>query len=367
MVSATDSRSGRSFVGQAVTPEEANRRLIAPLADLHCAPTATAAAHLLREGIEPHRVVITGNTVVEATLESLPAEAEVRWIVAEHAVVPGRYVLATIHRPENTDDAARLAQILDQLAAMDLPVLLPLHPRTRAAVDAFGLRTSITRLRRIEPLDHAAFLALAQHCRLLVSDSGGIQEECTVLKRPLVVVRNSTERPEAVQAGFARLAQPGHELARVLRELLDDEAGAERLARLPSPYGTGQASADIVTAVRSRYLHAGPAAPRTSRPRTSRSRTSRSRTNRFRADHRRVEPSCEAVDAGRSQDLVVGAGTDRRSLRAVGYLVRKLRVRLGRGPPSRCRCRRPGDPVTSECEGRPPVASMSQLAVGQHG
>ncbi|MER6609423.1 UDP-N-acetylglucosamine 2-epimerase (non-hydrolyzing) [Streptomyces sp. NPDC000927] len=242
-------------------PEEANRRLIAPLADLHCAPTATAAAHLLREGIDPHRVVITGNTVVEATLESLPSEAEVRRIVAEHAVVPGGYVLATIHRPENTDDAARLAQILDQLAAMDLPVLLPLHPRTRAAVDAFGLRTSITRLRRIEPLGHAAFLALAQHCRLLVSDSGGIQEECTVLKRPLVVVRNSTERPEAVQAGFARLAQPGHELARVLRELLDDEAGAERLARLPSPYGTGQASADIVTAVRSRYLHAGPAAP----------------------------------------------------------------------------------------------------------
>lgn len=246
----------RSF--DAAMPEEANRRLIAPLADLHCAPTATAAAHLLREGIEPHRVVITGNTVVEATLETLPSAAEVRRIVAEHAVVPGGYVLATIHRPENTDDAARLAQILDQLAAMNLPVLLPLHPRTRAAVDASGLRASLAPLRLIEPLDHATFLALAQHCRLLVSDSGGIQEECTVLKRPLVVVRNSTERPEAVQAGFARLAQPGLELARALRELIEDEAGTERLARLPSPYGTGQASADIVTAVRSRYLYTAP-------------------------------------------------------------------------------------------------------------
>ena len=241
-------------------PEEANRRLIAPLADLHCAPTATAAAHLLREGIEPHRVVITGNTVVEATLESLPSEAEIRRIMAEHAVVPGSYVLATIHRPENTDDAARLAQILDQLSAVELPVLLPLHPRTRAAVDAFGLRGSLARLRQIDPLDHATFLALARHCRLLVSDSGGIQEECTVLKRPLVVVRNSTERPEAVQAGFAHLARPGHELARTIRGLLDDETSTERLARLPSPYGTGQASNDIVTALRTRYLDTGPAA-----------------------------------------------------------------------------------------------------------
>ncbi|WP_316519678.1 non-hydrolyzing UDP-N-acetylglucosamine 2-epimerase [Kitasatospora brasiliensis] len=239
-------------------PEEANRRLIAPLADLHCAPTAIAAAHLLREGIEPDRVVITGNTVVEATLETLPSEAEAHRVMAGHAVTPGGYVLATIHRPENTDDAARLAQILDQLAALDLPVLLPLHPRTRAAVEAFGLRGPATRLRRIEPLDHAGFLALARHCRLLVSDSGGVQEECTVLKRPLVVVRNSTERPEAVQAGFARLARPGHELGRALRELLADETVTERLGRLPSPYGTGQASTEIVAALRRRYLAAEP-------------------------------------------------------------------------------------------------------------
>lgn len=241
-------------------PEEANRRLIAPLADLHCAPTATAAAHLLREGVEPGRVVVTGNTVVEATLETLPDDATARRIVAEHGVTPGGYVLATIHRPENTDDAARLAQILDQLAAPDLPVLLPLHPRTRAAVDSFGLRGPVARLRRIEPLDHAGFLALARHCRLLVSDSGGVQEECTVLKRPLVVVRNSTERPEAVRAGFARLARPGHQLALALREMLADEAAAERLARLPSPYGSGQASAEIVTALSSRFLSPGPPA-----------------------------------------------------------------------------------------------------------
>ncbi|MFE7558626.1 non-hydrolyzing UDP-N-acetylglucosamine 2-epimerase [Kitasatospora sp. NPDC057500] len=234
-------------------PEEANRRIIAPVADLHCAPTPTAAAHLLREGIAAERVLITGNTVVEATLETLPADADAQGLLARHRVTRDAYVLATVHRPENTDDPARLAQLLDQLAAVDPPVLMPLHPRTRAAIDRYGLRRSVNRLRLIPPLDHATFLALARHCRLLVSDSGGVQEECTVLKRPLIVVRNSTERPEAIRAGFARLAQPGHQLARALREMLADTAIAGRLAHIPSPYGDGSASADIVAAIRDRY------------------------------------------------------------------------------------------------------------------
>ncbi|KDN87827.1 non-hydrolyzing UDP-N-acetylglucosamine 2-epimerase [Kitasatospora cheerisanensis] len=241
-------------------PEEANRRLIAPLADLHCAPTPTAAAHLLREGIDAERVLITGNTVVEATLESLPTDVESRALLARHRVVEGAYVLATIHRPENTDDPARLAQLLDQLAAIELPVLMPLHPRTRAAVERHGLRDAAARLRQIDPLDHAAFLGLARHCRLLVSDSGGVQEECTVLKRPLVVVRNSTERPEAVRAGFARLARPGQQLACALREMLSDTTAADRLVHTLSPYGDGSAGAAIVAAIRDRYLGPDPAA-----------------------------------------------------------------------------------------------------------
>ncbi|MFD8597878.1 non-hydrolyzing UDP-N-acetylglucosamine 2-epimerase [Kitasatospora sp. NPDC059646] len=240
-------------------PEEANRRLIAPLADLHCAPTPTAAAHLLREGIDAERVLITGNTVVEATLESLPTDVEARALLARYRVEDGAYLLATVHRPENTDDPARLARLLDQLAAVELPVLLPLHPRTRAAVERHGLRDAVARLRPIDPLDHAAFLGLARHCRLLVSDSGGVQEECTVLKRPLIVVRNSTERPEAVRAGFARLARPGQQLACALREMLSDTGAAERLARTRSPYGDGSAGAAVVAAIRERYLGPDPA------------------------------------------------------------------------------------------------------------
>ncbi|MFJ5926363.1 non-hydrolyzing UDP-N-acetylglucosamine 2-epimerase [Kitasatospora sp. NPDC092948] len=237
-------------------PEEANRRVIAPLADLHCAPTRTAAAHLLREGIDPRQILVTGNTVVEATLATLPDARTARAVLARYGVTPENYLLATVHRPENTDDPDRLARLLGRLDALDLPVLLPLHPRTRAA--AAGLFTPGGGLRPIEPLDHAAFLALARHCRLLVSDSGGVQEECTVLKRPLVVVRNSTERPEAVRAGFARLARPGPELDAALSELLADRGAAARLAELPSPYGDGRASETIVAAVQARYPRRAP-------------------------------------------------------------------------------------------------------------
>ncbi|MFE2107370.1 non-hydrolyzing UDP-N-acetylglucosamine 2-epimerase [Kitasatospora sp. NPDC059463] len=235
-------------------PEEANRRLIAPLADLHCAPTATAAAHLLREGIGADQVVVTGNTVVEATLESLPGAVEARAVLDGYGLRPDRYLLATLHRPENTDDPARLGRILGQLAALDLPVVLPLHPRTRAAIERFGLSGALAGLRPVPPVDHRTFLALAAGCRLLVSDSGGVQEECTVLKRPLIVVRNSTERPEAVRAGFARLVRPGAQLDVALRELLADPDAVGSLAGRPSPYGSGTASAEIVAAVRSRYL-----------------------------------------------------------------------------------------------------------------
>lgn len=235
-------------------PEEINRCLTGVIADVHCAPTSQAVANLRAEGVPAEKIELTGNTIVEATLGMLPAEADAREIAAELGADPDSYVLATIHRPENTDDPARLESILDQLGKLGLPVLLPLHPRTRIAVEVHGLGAALDRLRPVHPVDHRTFLGLARLARLIVSDSGGVQEECTVLKRPLIVVRNSTERPESIEAGFAHLVQPGPTIAEVGRQLISDSGLADRLAQIRCPFGDGKATERIVAHLQ-RYLH----------------------------------------------------------------------------------------------------------------
>ena len=231
-------------------PEEINRCLTGVLADLHCAPTNRAVANLRNDGIPPGKIALTGNTIVEATLGMLPDDAAARQIAAGLGGEPGEYVLATIHRPENTDDPERLRLILDELSKLGLPVLLPLHPRTRAVVERHGLNAALDRLRPVPPADYRTFLGLARHARLLVSDSGGVQEECTVLKRPLIVVRNSTERPESIEAGFAHLVQPGPVISELGRQLIADQGLTERLAGIPCPYGDGKASERIAELLR---------------------------------------------------------------------------------------------------------------------
>jgi UDP-N-acetylglucosamine 2-epimerase (non-hydrolysing) len=231
--------------GDRAMPEEINRCVTGVLADVHCAPTSLAVANLRAEGVPAARIVLTGNTIVEATRRMLPGPRAARQIAVRLGADPDGFVLATIHRPENTDDPARLEAILDELSKLGLPVLMPLHPRTRAAARRHGLSPALDRLHVVPPADHRTFLGLASQARLLVSDSGGVQEECTVLKRPLIVVRNSTERPESVTAGFAHLVQPGPAIGDLGRELIADSGLARRLAAIPCPFGDGQASQRI--------------------------------------------------------------------------------------------------------------------------
>ncbi|MER7707891.1 UDP-N-acetylglucosamine 2-epimerase (non-hydrolyzing) [Kitasatospora sp. NPDC097605] len=230
-------------------PEEHNRVMVDHVADLLCAATPDNAANLRAESLAEERIALTGNTVVEVVRRSLPDTAARAALLAGHGLAADRYVLATVHRPENTDTAEALGAVLaelDRIARAGTPVLFPMHPRTRAAVERFALDGLLERLAVTGPVGYAGFLGLARHAALLVSDSGGVQEECTVLGRPLLVVRRSTERPEAVEAGFAALVAPGAELGEHARAWLADTP--ERLARLaavPSPYGDGLASARI--------------------------------------------------------------------------------------------------------------------------
>ncbi|MFF2050181.1 non-hydrolyzing UDP-N-acetylglucosamine 2-epimerase [Leifsonia sp. NPDC058194] len=231
-------------------PEEHNRVIIDHIADLLCAPTATNVENLRAEQIPAERIVLTGNTVVEAVQAQLPSSAVTDTVLHAHGLSADRYVLTTIHRPENTDDPVALATILTELTTLSLPVVLPLHPRTRARIHAFGLDPLLEGLRVIDPVTPPEFLALAASSAVLVSDSGGVQEECSVLKRPLLVVRASTERPE-VMGSFADRVLPGPQISEIVERWIADLAETHAtLAALPSPYGDGSASETIAREIR---------------------------------------------------------------------------------------------------------------------
>jgi UDP-N-acetylglucosamine 2-epimerase (non-hydrolysing) len=230
-------------------PEEHNRTLVDHLSDLCCAPTETSRANLAAEGIDGTRVVVTGNTVVEALHRMLPAPEIRRELLARMDVRPAEFALATFHRPENVDDPDQLRTILGELAELPLPVILPLHLRTGARIAEFGLGSLLERIRVVDPLSYTDFLGLAAESAVMISDSGGVQEEASVLKRPVVVVRRSTERPE-VMGTFASLVPAGPEIGLAARAWIDGgPALRERLARTASPYGDGSASGACLEAI----------------------------------------------------------------------------------------------------------------------
>jgi UDP-N-acetylglucosamine 2-epimerase (non-hydrolysing) len=230
-------------------PEEHNRVVADHLADLCLAPTETNRANLAAEGIGGDKVILTGNTIVDAVQALLPEAGERATILTHHELEAAQFVLATFHRPENVDDPETLAVILTELGSVALPVVLPLHPRTRAKIASFGLEGLLKPLRVAGPMGYREFLALAAEAALLVSDSGGVQEEASIIKRPVLVVRNSTERPE-ILGTFAQLVPPGSLITAWVEQLLSDISGLHaRLAAMPSPYGDGTSAPRSAAAI----------------------------------------------------------------------------------------------------------------------
>jgi len=230
-------------------PEEHNRVIADHLADLCAAPTQVNVDNLAAEGIAGDRVLLTGNTVVEAVQWLLPESADRAALLERYGVAPNGFILSTFHRPENVDDRDRFAAILTEMAALSLPVLLPLHPRSVRRAREYGLENLLARLEVVEPIGYRDFLGLSAESAFLISDSGGVQEEVSIFKRPVLVVRNSTERPE-VLGTFAERVLPGPEIGRIARGWLEDlQHTHAALAEIPSPYGDGHASERIVDAI----------------------------------------------------------------------------------------------------------------------
>ncbi|MDH4743006.1 UDP-N-acetylglucosamine 2-epimerase (non-hydrolyzing) [Sphingomonas sp. CBMAI 2297] len=234
-------------------PEEVNRRIVAPIADQHFAPTETAAEALRRENIDPATIHVTGNTVIDALLATRARIAADPGLAAGLDPIAARFAgkriaLVTTHRRENfgggMEDIARaLGRIADR---DDTAILFPMHPNPNvvAAMDkVLGDRPNVA---RIEPLDYPHFIRALELCDVVLSDSGGVQEEAPALGKPVLVMRETTERPEGIAAGTARLVGTSPErIVSEISTLLDVPSAYSAMARAHNPFGDGHASERI--------------------------------------------------------------------------------------------------------------------------
>jgi UDP-N-acetylglucosamine 2-epimerase (non-hydrolysing) len=190
-------------------PEEINRVVTDRLSDLLFAPSRDAVANLLAEGTPAERIHVVGNIMIDALVRNLPAAAQLA-APAARGVAKGAYTVVTLHRPANVDDPSTLTELLTalKLLANDGPVLFPVHPRTRARIEALGWTDASNGLRLLEPLAYLEMLGLVREAGLVVTDSGGLQEETTFLGVPCVTVRPNTERPITCTHGTNRLVAP---------------------------------------------------------------------------------------------------------------------------------------------------------------
>lgn len=224
-------------------PEEVNRILADHVVDWAFAPTETAADNLAAEGIDGDETVfVTGNTVVDACRRYSEVAERESTVLGELNLTPGEYVVATIHRQRNTDETDRLRGIFDALDGADVPVVLPAHPRLRNVLEESDIRLDGS-LRLIDPLGYLDFLRLQSAARLVVTDSGGIQEEAAVLEVPCLTVRPNTERPETVEAGVNELVEPA-DLAGRMATVYESES--QSMVGEPDLYGDGDAGERIV-------------------------------------------------------------------------------------------------------------------------
>jgi UDP-N-acetylglucosamine 2-epimerase (non-hydrolysing) len=229
-------------------PEEMNRRLVGGLAQIHFAPTAQARANLLRENVPAENIYVTGNTAVDALLHALRKRPR-RPALPAAVLRNRRLILVTAHRRESWGEGIRqICLALRDLAAAfeDVVIAYAVHPNPLIRGTAEQVLAGQDRVHLIDPPDYVAFVDLMRRAYLIITDSGGIQEEAPSLAKPVLVTRHTTERVEGVAAGGAELVGPdrGRIVARASR-LLDDAAAYARMARVRNPYGDGKAAVRI--------------------------------------------------------------------------------------------------------------------------
>mgnify|MGYP000657536918 CR=1 FL=1 len=247
----------RSFDWQ--MPEEINRRLTDHVSEFLFAPTEETRRNLREEGLPDERIHVTGNTIVDTVLENRSRAAERSTLLEDTGIGDAGFVLLTAHRAENVDDVGRFAGILEGVsrfaAERDATVLYPVHPRARKQIDAFGLPLP-GEIHPLEPLGYLDFLALEDAASLVITDSGGVQEEACILGTPCVTIRDSTERPETVENGANVLAGVDPDsIAAAARRMIQTAPNWE------NPFGDGAAGERIVSILADATADVGDDAP----------------------------------------------------------------------------------------------------------
>jgi len=231
-------------------PEEINRRLISHLADLHFAPTQRAKANLLAEGIDEGSVFVTGNTVIDALFMILE-RTEGQNLLADLPLQPDKkLILVTAHRRESFGEGLisicqALIEIIRRVSNVEVVYPVHLNPNVRSTVERY--LTGVDRIHLIKPLDYVSFIHLMSRAYLILTDSGGIQEEAPSLGKPVLVLRKVSERPEAIEAGAAKVV--GTDTKSIVEEtllLLEDEREYSKMANASNPFGDGHAAERIV-------------------------------------------------------------------------------------------------------------------------
>lgn len=242
-------------------PEEMNRRLTACITDLHFAPTEQSKNNLLREGIRPEDIFVTGNTVIDALLGIAAREHTFDDDRINAAAASGRMILMTAHRRENWGEPMRdICLAVKRIVELnpDVTVVFPVHKNPIVRDTVFPELGSVDRVILTEPPDYVPFVHMMKAAHLILTDSGGVQEEAPALGKPVLVLRKTTERPEGVEAGNAKLV--GTRVETVVSEaqkLLHDQSAYDAMAKSKSPYGDGCAAGRIWEIIRSRYISNG--------------------------------------------------------------------------------------------------------------
>lgn len=237
-------------------PEEMNRKLTGAIAAIHFAPTATAKANLLKENVNPSHIYVTGNTVIDALMTTVAGDYDFGDDLKGVDFQNHRVILLTTHRRENLGEPMRhiykaLRRIIEEIP--DTEIVFPVHrnPLVRKVVEEE--LAGVDRIHLIDPMEYEPFANLMSLSSLVLTDSGGIQEEAPSLGKPVLVLRNTTERPEAVEAGTVRLIGTDKDVVYAeTKRLLTDQAAYDAMSNAVNPYGDGKASQRIVQAI----LHA---------------------------------------------------------------------------------------------------------------